>query len=84
VGQIRRANSAIAKTNRFAFEFYTKEYFIDLRRKANELAKAAGHTTLLQEYEQWRAEHEAPDTMEVRLRYCMRLLKQNPEENPFR
>ena len=80
----RRSFQTLADSKRFAFEFYTKHYFADLVQKANDLAKGQGYTTILQEFTEWRAIHNnAPDTLEVRIRYAMSQLKQNPEVNPF-
>ena len=76
---------ALQQTKRFAFEWYNKEYFHEMKRQAAEIAKAQGHSTIFQEYDEWRAAHKNPnDTLEVRIRYVMSRLKNKPEENPFR
>jgi hypothetical protein len=82
---MRHSFRALQQTRRFSFEWYGKEHFEELIRQANELAKARGHSTLLQKYNEWRTAHKnPPDTFEVRIRYTMSVLQEMPEENPFR
>ena len=58
---------ALQQTKRFAFEWYNKEYFHEMKRQAEEIAKAQGHSRIFQEYDEWRAAHKNPnDTLALR------------------
>jgi hypothetical protein len=68
--EARRSMRALAATKRFWFDFYTKEYLEDLRKKTIE-GSLPGHN--MTEYDAWRTPLRLQDTNENRIRYQLYL-----------
>jgi hypothetical protein len=70
VGPVKRlprlSMRALARTRRFKFDFFPKEYFQDLKRNIGRLIRPGGS---ISEYKKWREGHSLVDNAANRLRY---------------